>query len=415
VHNARTDIAIIGAGETGTRAALALRRLGFEGSITLVGADPHEPYELPPLSKDFITCEAPPQRKRIASQADFDAAKIEFHRATRVKSLDAIARSIELAGGGHLAFGQALIATGCSPRRLAIPGIAPEAVQVLRSAADAEALRAAFQPGKAIVVIGGGFIGLELASSAAKNGAMVTVIEGLDRVLKRGVPPEIAAIVSERHAAAGVAIHVNMSVTSGQTEGGRHHLTLSDGQTLQADCLVAGIGAIANTGLAEKAGLTVDNGIAVDRHFRTSDRAIFAAGDCVSYPHPVYGGQRLRLESWRAAVEHAAHVARAMMGEDITYETVPWFWSDQYDLTLQVAGLISEGTSTVRRDLAEGAFMLCHLNDEGCLVAASGIGPGDAVARDIRLAEMLIQRRAKPDPVSLSNPAITLKSLLKAA
>jgi 3-phenylpropionate/trans-cinnamate dioxygenase ferredoxin reductase component len=409
------DIVIIGAGETGTRAALALRRLGFQGALTLVGADPHEPYELPPLSKDFLTCDGPTERKRIASIEDFKAARIDFRPSIRATALDRDAKTVTLSDGTSLPYGRALIATGAAPRQLIIPGIAPEALHVLRSANDALALRAAFQPGRTILIVGGGFIGLELAASATKNGASVVLIEGLDRILKRGVPAEIASVIAERHAKAGVAIHTSTSVVSGKAIGNAFYVTLSNGETVEAHAIVAGIGAQPNTALAEDAGLSIENGINVDHSFRTSDPAIFAAGDCASYPHPVFDGRRLRLESWRAAVEHAAHVARAMMGEEIVYDTVPWFWSDQYDLTLQVAGLVDEGATTIRRTIGDDAFMLCHLNTEGRIVAASGIGPGDAVARDVRLAEMMIQRRARPDRAALADPSTTLKSLLKTA
>jgi 3-phenylpropionate/trans-cinnamate dioxygenase ferredoxin reductase component len=411
----RADIAIIGAGETGARAALALRRLGFQGSLSLIGADPFEPYELPPLSKDFITSEGLPERKRIASMGDFQAANIDFQPATQAVSLDAGAKCIGLGNGSVVHYGRALLATGCAPRRLDVPGLPKDAVHMLRNAIDATCLRVAFAKGQSIVIIGGGFIGLELAASATRKGAHVTLIEGLDRILKRGVPGEIAEVVANRHRVEGVVIKTGVSVVSGIPTGSRFELHLSDGSHLAADAIVAGIGALPNVGLAQAAGLSVENGIQVDTQFRTSHPDVYAAGDCASYPHPVYGGRFLRLESWRAAVEHAAHVARAMLGETVVYETVPWFWSDQYDLTLQVAGLIDEGVLSVRRMLSDDAFVLCHLNGEGRIVAASGIGPGDVVARDVRLAEMLIQRRARPDPMALADPTMPLKSLLKAA
>jgi 3-phenylpropionate/trans-cinnamate dioxygenase ferredoxin reductase component len=408
----QAEIAIIGAGETGARAALALRRLGFKGALALVGADAREPYELPPLSKQFIT-EPEIATRTIASRSDFAAADIHFLPDCEALAIDRAERSIALSNGHRLGYGKLLLATGCAPRPLAIPGVAPDAICTLRSADDALALRARFVPEARIVIIGGGFIGLELAASAAKNGASVTLIEGLDRILKRGVPAEVAEIVAARHRQEGVAILTGRAIVSGERVQGAHRLTLSDETTLTADCIVAGIGATPRIALAEAAGLAIENGIRVDGGFQTSDPAIFAAGDCASYPHPVYGGRRIRTESWRAAVEHAAHVARAMLGEAVAYDTVPWFWSDQYDLTLQVAGLVDEGEAQIRRDLGAEAFILCHLHADGRIVAASGIGPGDAIARDVRLAEMLIQRGARPDPARLADASVSLKSLLK--
>jgi 3-phenylpropionate/trans-cinnamate dioxygenase ferredoxin reductase component len=411
--NAIAEVAVIGAGEVGARSALALRRLGFAGSIALIGEDPLEPYELPPLSKDFITSEEAPRTKTIASLADFAAAQIDYRRGVAARALDRGQKRIVLSNGETMGYGRLLIASGSSPRRLAIPGIAPDEVHVLRNAAEALALRDAFRPGRKVAVIGGGFIGLELASSARKRGAHVSVIEGLDRILKRGVPAEIASVVEARHRQAGVDFHVNTSILSGETRAGRHYLKLSDGTMLEADVIVVGIGAVPNTGLAEAAGLAIENGIRVDDQFRTSDPDIFAAGDCANFPHPVYGGRRLRLESWRAAVEHAAHVARAMMGETVRYDAAPWFWSDQYDLVLQVAGLIDEGETTIRRPIGGETFLLGHFAADGRIVAASGIGPGDSVARDLRLAEMMIQRSMTPDPAIFADPAASLKTLLK--
>ncbi|RWE93669.1 MAG: ferredoxin reductase, partial [Mesorhizobium sp.] len=186
------------------------------------------------------------------------------------------------------------------------------------------------------------------------------------------------------------------------------------GQRIVADLAVIGIGAVPVTALAAEAGLAIDNGIAVDEHLRTADPDIFAAGDCCSFPLAIYGGRRVRLEAWRNAQEQGALAARNMMGANEAHGAVPWFWSDQYGLTLQIAGLPDEGKSIVRRDLDDGAFILFHLAEDGRLVAASGIGPGNAVARDIRLAEMLIAKRGKPAPEALGSQAVKLKSLLAA-
>ncbi|RVB48859.1 ferredoxin reductase, partial [Mesorhizobium sp. M7A.F.Ca.CA.002.03.1.1] len=255
---------------------------------------------------------------------------------------------------------------------------------------------------------------LELAAAARKLGAAVTVIEAQPRILIRGVPAEIAEIIHEAHVAEGVDILCGDGIASIADDGNEVRTTLAGGREIVADLAIIGIGAVPVAGLAAEAGLTIDNGIAVDAELRSCDPDIFAAGDCCSFPLAVYGGRRVRLEAWRNAQEQGALAARNMLGAGEAHAAVPWFWSDQYGLSLQIAGLSDEGKNTVRRDLGDGAFILFHLAEDGRLVAASGIGPGNAVARDIRLAEMLIAKRAKPAPEALGSPDVKLKSLLAA-
>jgi 3-phenylpropionate/trans-cinnamate dioxygenase ferredoxin reductase subunit len=230
----------------------------------------------------------------------------------------------------------------------------------------------------------------------------------------RGVPAEIAAIVRKAHETEGVTMLTGQGIAAITDDGALVRITLADGQDVAADLAVIGIGAVPVTALAAEAGLAIDNGIAVDDRLQTQDPDIFAAGDCCSFPLAIYGGRRVRLEAWRNAQEQGALAARNMLGADEAHAAVPWFWSDQYGLTLQIAGLSDEGSSTVRRDLDDGAFILFHLAGDGRLVAASGIGPGNAVARDIRLAEMLIAKRSSPAPEALGSQAVKLKSLLAA-
>ncbi len=230
----------------------------------------------------------------------------------------------------------------------------------------------------------------------------------------RGVPADIAEIVHAAHAANGVHMLTGQAIAAIEERGQGGVVRLVDGREIEADLIVIGIGAVPNTRLAETSGLAIDNGIAVDDRLVTSDPNIFAAGDCCSFPLALYDGRRVRLESWRNAQDQGALAARNMLGADEPHVAVPWFWSDQYDLSLQIAGLPDEGHTIVRRDLDHGAFILFHLAADGRLVAASGIGPGNAVARDIRLAEMFIGKRATPPPELLAAPATKLKSLLAA-
>lgn len=403
---------IIGAGECGGRAALALRDLGYDGPVTLVGDEPHLPYERPPLSKDAMVGEAP-AIKAITSDEVLAERSIRHIHSVQAVAIDRAAHTVRLSDGTALAYDKLLLATGSTPRKLPMPGLGSRCVY-LRTFADALAIRAHLKSGNRIVIVGGGFIGLELAAAARKLGADVTVIEAQPRILMRGVPAEIAEIIHQAHVAEGVDILCGDGIAAIADDGAEVRISLAGGRDIVADLAIIGIGAVPVTGLAAEAGLTIENGIAVDAELRTADPDIFAAGDCCSFPLAVYDGRRVRLEAWRNAQEQGALAARNMLGAGEAQAAVPWFWSDQYGLTLQIAGLSDEGSKVVRRDLGNSAFILFHLADDGRLVAASGIGPGNAVARDIRLAEMLIGKGAKPAPEALGSQDIKLKSLLAA-
>lgn len=403
---------IIGAGECGARAAFALREKGFDGEITLVGSEQHAPYERPPLSKAGLSGSVDP--KFIAAHETYAAGNIRLLTGVTATGLNTEAHSITLSDGSHLTYDRLLLATGASARGFPNAPAEGSHIRSLRTHRDALTLRAMLQPGKQLAVIGGGFIGLEVAASARKLGADVVLIEGLERVLKRGVPADIAQLVAERHRAEGVDLRCGASIEALSEQEGKAVIRLSPDETIEADLALVGIGARPNVELAEAAGLVIDNGIAVDDRLRTSAPDIFAAGDCCSFPLDIYGGRRVRLESWRNAQEQGTLAAANMLGADTPISAVPWFWSDQYDMVLQIAGLAEGATTHLRRDLGEGAFILFHLDAEGRLIAASGIGPGNAVARDIRLAEMLIAARAHPDPAALTASNVKLKTLLAA-
>ena len=242
---------------------------------------------------------------------------------------------------------------------------APNVALMLRTFEDSAALRERFHRGARIAIIGGGFIGLELAASARALGCAVQVVEAAPRVLQRATPPEISTIIAERHQREGVEIFTGVGVAGFAREGASEIVTLADGRRLEADAIVVGVGAAPETSLAAAAGLAIDNGVAVDGRLRASDPDIFAVGDCASFPHPLFGGRRMRLEAWRNAFDQGAFVARALLGADAEYEAVPWFWSDQYDLCLQIAGLPDAGVETVTRDLGGGALLLFHLAADG--------------------------------------------------
>ncbi|WP_201026311.1 NAD(P)/FAD-dependent oxidoreductase [Paramesorhizobium deserti] len=403
---------IIGAGECGARAAFALREQGYDGPVTLVGAERHLPYERPPLSKETMLADNP-QAKTIADHVRLAAHDIDFIAETAVTAIDRDARSVQLGNGPSLPYERLLLATGAVPRRLSF--VHGPRMAYLRTFDDALAIRRHLGPGRPIAIIGGGFIGLELAASARRLGAEVILIEAQPRILMRGVPEEIASVIDARHRAEGVELVTGDGIADMADDDASVTIRLASGRRVDADLAIIGIGAMPVTDLAQAAGLVIDNGIAVNEHLRTSDPHIFAAGDCCSFPLALYGGRRVRLEAWRNAQEQGALAARNMLGlADEPYGAVPWFWSDQYDLGLQIAGLCDEGKRVVRRDVGDAAFILFHLSEDGRLVAASGIGPGTAVARDIRLAEMLIARGTRPDAQHLASPATKLKALLAA-
>jgi 3-phenylpropionate/trans-cinnamate dioxygenase ferredoxin reductase subunit len=394
-------IVIVGAGECGTRAAFTLREEGWDGRIVLIGTEP--PYERPPLSKTG-------EYKLICGGAALSEAGITFLPGVEAAGLDTAGHAVELADGRRLPYRSLLLATGARARRLPFGG-AP--VHLLRSHADAVALRARLAPGRRVAVIGGGFIGLELAASAAALGCRVTVVELGPRLMGRGVPARVAAVMAGRHVQSGVDIRCGTGVTGLAETASGVTITLAEGTAIEADVVVAGVGAVPETSLAWAAGIETADGVVVDARFATSAPDVFAAGDCCRYPHPLYEGRLLRLESWRAAQEHGAAAARAMLGSTEPYEGVPWFWSDQHGYTLQVAGLASEADRDVVRVRPDGVEIWFGLAPGGRLVAAGAAGPGNSVARDIRLAEMLIARGATPDPAVLADPGAALKSVLR--
>ncbi len=403
---------IIGGGKAGARAAVALRENGYGGLITMITGEAHAPYDRPPLSKSIITDEAHPAPPYLVDEATLKSINVTLVAGSEADHIDRVARRVILKNGKAFTYEKLLIATGAEPRRIGVEGSDSPRIRYLRNYEDALALRESIGAGKHVIIIGGGFIGLEVAASARKRGASVTVIEGLQRVLSRGVPEEIATVVTDRHKAEGVDIRCGVALKSFEDHGDKVSVLLADGTSISGDLVLVGIGAVPVSDLAEKAGLECNNGISVNDRLETSDPHIFAAGDCVSFPLAVYGGRRVRLESWRSAQDQGALAAVNMLGKDQALVTVPWFWSDQYNLTMQIAGLQDEGASTVRRDISDTAFILFHVADDGRLVAASGIGIGNAVARDIRLAEMIIAKGLKPSPADLADASIGLKSLL---
>ena len=332
------SMVIVGGGKAGARAAVAFRENAWKGPVTLISDEALAPYDRPPLSKAAIMEDAEPQPTYLLDEGMMASLEVNFLRGSAATAIDRDARAVSLADGKKIPYDRLLIATGAEPRRLSQAGA--ERAMLLRDLANSAKIRAEFISGKSVAIIGGGFIGLELAASAAKRGCHVTVIEAQPRILMRGVPPDIATRIAARHTEAGVAILVNARIE----KIGPDKIHVADGREVPADILIAGIGAAPRIKLAEQAGLALDNGISCNTYLQTSDPLIFAVGDCCSFPHPVFGNERLRLEAWRNASDQAIVAVENMLGGQRPYEAVPWFWTDQYELTLQIAGLPHRGS-----------------------------------------------------------------------
>lgn len=379
----------------------------------MLSTDSYPPYERPPLSKEAISAEEDPLPRYVATAEYLSELDVALEYQVKAERIDLASHSVTLSDGRTLGFDKMLIATGAKARSLRSAGSEPaDRVRVLRTFEDAVAVRRLARAGGKILVIGGGFIGLEVAASCRMRGCDVEVVEATDRLMGRIVPGQIAAQVGHRHRREGVAVHLGVSVEGLDQSGDQVEVQLSNGRVLEVDLVVVGIGVDPDTELAADAGLRLENGVAVGQTLETDVEGVFAAGDCCSFPLELYDGKRVRLESWRNAQRQGELAAKNILGANEAFNAVPWFWSDQYDLTIQIAGLPGEGVETVTRHIAEDAQVLFHLASDGRLVAATGLGIGNTVAREIRLAEMLISRRLRLPTVKLADSDTPLKALL---
>jgi 3-phenylpropionate/trans-cinnamate dioxygenase ferredoxin reductase subunit len=409
----RPAMVIIGAGQSGARAAHALRDNGWDGEITLLGNEGVAPYDRPPLSKAVLLGQKTTAQCALYDETFYSGQRIDLRVDASVQQIDRAARKVVLKDGHTVAYQRLLIATGAAPRRLSVPGATLEGVHVLRTAADASSVLGELLPGRRIAIVGAGFIGLEIAATAIARGCEVIVIEAAARALMRAVPEIVAAHLVERHRQMGVDVRFAVQVDRiiGSTMKRVTAVKLSDGTTIECDCVIAGIGVKPRTELAEAAGIDVADGIAVDDTLRTNDPHIFAAGDVCSFPHRLFR-RRMRLECWKNAEDHARIVARNMLDRGETYSEVPWFWSDQYDITIQIAGMPAFGVTTVVRETGATSRIFFALDRDGVLVGASGVGQASEIARDVRVGQELIARRASIEPSLLSDRSVKLKPLL---
>ena len=400
-------VVIIGAGHAAGQLVASLRQKKFSGEITLLGEEPWYPYQRPPLSKKFLAGAMPAERLYVKPQNFYDDdPNVHVIINTRVTAIDRNNQSVQTDSGQAFDYDFLIIATGSRPRELALPGAELDGVFYLRGIDDVNAIRSRLDARRRVVIIGAGYIGLEVAAVAAGLGHDVSVVEMADRVMSRVVSPEVLAFYQDVHARNGVTLRLATGVKALAGSDGVNGVVLDSGDTLPADIVIVGIGIVPNTELAAEAGLETDNGIVVDDCCRTSDLNIFAVGDCTWHPNAILG-RSIRLESVHNALEQAKTAACNICGEELHYGQVPWFWSDQYDLKLQIAGLSQNYDEAVIRGSIEQQSFACLYLASGQLIAIDAINR----PKDFIQSKALIANHARIDPSLLANAETELKDM----
>jgi 3-phenylpropionate/trans-cinnamate dioxygenase ferredoxin reductase subunit len=402
-------ILIVGAGQAAIQAIDTFRRKGFTGQITLVGEEPWLPYQRPPLSKKFLSGGLERERLRLRPHAFYAENRVQTHLGRRAVEIDRRAQSVRLDDGTNIRYDALLLATGSTPRHLPVPGANLRGVHMLRNIADVERIRADLVSARKLLIIGAGYIGLEVAATAREQGLPVTVLEQTDRVMRRVTAPQVSSFYEAEHTKHGVQVICGTQVGALEGSDGRvQRVVCEDGSAHEADVVLVGIGVGPRDDLAQAAGLDCENGIVVDQHCCTSDSNIYAAGDCTSHPSIHYGGRHVRLESVDNAFEQGSSAALNVLGTPTPHAKVPWFWSDQYDLKMIIVGL-SQGCdeAITRGSPAARSFSVCYLR-EGELIAVDTVNaPKDQMA-----ARKLIAAHARPDRAKVADPAIALRDCL---
>ena len=404
---AAEQVIVVGAGHGAGQAVATLKQKKYPGRIVLIGDEGWLPYQRPPLSKKFLAGELPAERLYVKPGKFYDDPGIEVRLNTRVTGIDPEARTLATGGGDTLSYNKLILATGSRARELSTEGSDLAGVHYLRGIDDVNAIRDELERASRTLIVGAGYIGLEVAAVVRQLGQEVTVLEMAQRVMSRVVSPELSSFYAQEHRNAGVRLMLGEGLAGFEGEKGRvTSVVTSGGERLPADLVIVGIGILPNTELAEASGLAVDNGIVVDERCQSSDPHIFAIGDCTSHPSRIYE-RRLRLESVQNALEQAKVAAVNIAGGDERYDQVPWFWSDQFDLKLQIAGL-SEGydQAVLRGDPAERRFSCAYLKD-GRLLALDAVN----APRDFMQAKALIAKGLRPDPGKIADSSVALNTL----
>jgi 3-phenylpropionate/trans-cinnamate dioxygenase ferredoxin reductase subunit len=398
---------IVGAALAGAKAAEALREEGFEGRVVLVGAEPELPYERPPLSKDYLRGESPREKARVHPDGFYESHDIELLQATTVLSIDTGSRTVELDGGRPpLRYDRLLITTGAEPRRLSVPGADLDGIHYLRDLHDADALAGRLQGGGRAVVIGAGWIGAEVAASARQKGLDVALVEMAQAPLERVLGREVGDVYGRVHRDRGVDLRTGVGLDSFEGAGRVERVRLADGTALDCDFVVVGVGVTPRTGLAERAGIPVDNGILVSQRLETSVPGVFAAGDVANAFHPFYG-RKLRVEHWANALNQPATAARSMLGKAGAYDRLPYFFSDQYDVGMEYTGYAADWDEVVFRGEQESLEFIAFWLKEGRVLAGMNVNVWD-VTDPIKA---LIHSRAAIPVDRLRDPDVPLDEL----
>ena len=399
-----SGVVIIGAGHAAGQAAASLRQAKYAGDITIVGDEAHIPYQRPPLSKAYLKGDQSADKVYLRAESFYADRDIAMKLSTRATAIDTTAKTVALSSDETLHYDHLLISTGSRPRKLSIDGSDLPGIHYLRTMDDVDGLRDGMQADANLVIVGGGYIGLEVAAVGRELGLNVHVLEMEERILQRVTTPEMSAYYHRLHEGRGVNIHTNTAVTGFAGDGKVQEVLCGD-KRFPADIVIVGIGIIPNTELAEAAGIVCDNGIVVDDHCCTSDPNVYAAGDCTNHPNPLLD-RRLRLESVPNAMDQARVSTANMLGDDKTYAAIPWFWSDQYELKLQMVGFSADGDAQVLRgDMASNQFAIFYLKD-GKVVAADAVNS----PKEFMLCKQLVGKSA--DPAMLADPEADLKALL---
>jgi 3-phenylpropionate/trans-cinnamate dioxygenase ferredoxin reductase subunit len=402
-----STILIIGGGQAGAQAIDTLRREGFRGRLVLIGGEPELPYQRPPLSKKYLSGEMAADRLPFRHRAFYDEHRVELKLGRRAVRLDPAARQVELADGEQLTYDRLLLCLGAESRQLTCPGAALAGVHYLRGLADVAPIQAGFKPQARVVIIGGGYIGLETAATCRKMGCEVTVLEMADRVMNRVAAPSVSQYFAQEHRAHGITLICDTRVVCLEGQGRVENVVCADGTRHPADLVIVGVGAVATTELASAAGLACDNGIVVDEYCRTSDALIYAAGDCTNHPSPRFG-RRVRLESVDNAFEQAKTASLNLLDRPVVHDRVPWFWSDQFDNKLLIVGLSQDYDRLVLRgDPASRSFSVCYLKGRE-LLAVEAVNH----SKDYMAARKLIAERVLFDVGKLADSELALKEAI---
>jgi len=404
------SIVIVGGGLAGAKGAEGLREQGFQGGLTVIGAEDQLPYERPPLSKSYLQGKSTLADAQVHNSDWYDDNSVDLRLATTVAAVRPAAHEIELAGGETIGYGALLLATGSTPRRLPVPGADAAGILTLRRVEDSDAIRETFGADRRLAIIGGGWIGLEVAAAAREAGTEVTVIEATAAPLLAVLGPDLAAVFATLHTDHGVTLYTEARVAEILTTDGRASgVRLADGTVIPADAVVVGIGAAPNTELAEQAGLAVDNGVLVSAALRSSDPDIYAVGDIANAEHP-FVGTRIRVEHWANALNQPAVAAGAMLGNDVSYDALPYFYTDQYDLGMEYVGHAPPGSYSqvvVRGDLPAREFVAFWLDAESRVLAGMNVNVWD-VTDPIKA---LIRSRNAMTASLLADPTVLLEDL----